>query len=226
MKQYIRESYDYFDINYNVAIESAIDIMKEKIGKIIDKIKKLLVKLINWMKDIFKKKINDMENKIQTNNPPQIQRQFAKDSFGAIFKSKEFLEKPIRSFIKIMDIESHPDGVESKVDTHIQIVELKIHDIDNIISKEYNSTDYITLNISVLKELYSTFEKFIVQIKNNITDFSNDRDLYSNHVTTLDEKAKSDLLLYYNLSISCLNSNLKLIIQNQKLINHIFSSLE
>jgi uncharacterized protein YPO0396 len=226
IKDYVLESYDYFNIGYDVAIESAIDTMKEKVGRVIDKIRQLILKLINWAKNIFKKKIDDIESKVRANNTPQIQRQFATDSFGAIFKSKEFLEKPVRSFIKVMYIQSDADGLKSKVATRNSSVEERIETINNIISKDYNSTEYVPINISKLKELHTTFDKFLGPTKNIIDDYSNDIELYSKHVTTMDEKTKSDLLLYYNLSISCLNSNIRLIMQNQKLINHILSSLK
>lgn len=227
MRQYVLESYDYFNICHDVAIESAMDTMKEKVGRIIDKIKQLILKLVNWARNIFKKKIDDLEAKVKTgSDTPQIQRQFASDSFGAIFKSKEFLEKPVRSFIKVMYIQSDADGIKSKVATRNSSVEERIETMNNIISKDYNSTEYVPINISKLKELHTTFDKFLGPTKNIIDDYSNDIELYSKHVTTMDEKTKSDLLLYFNLSISCLNSNIKLIIQNQKLINHILSSLK
>jgi hypothetical protein len=61
----VLEAYTYFGIDYGVAVESAMDTIKEKVKNIFKKIGEWIERFIKWVKGVFKKKVVDVAETIQ-----------------------------------------------------------------------------------------------------------------------------------------------------------------
>ena len=203
----ILESYTYFGIDHDVALESAMETIKEKFGKAIEKIKEWVTKFINWIRVIFKKKIKEVkeketksENSHSDNTEKVSGNTDTKKLVSAEIKKTAMIDRNVfDAWVRLIkEIEDYAFTIEEKVGKILSEkgnsdeLHMGLGQLGGVNNYLVTRLDDMRINNKILKELDGSFDNAVNRIEQGLLKFQNDIRTLEKIKKVLDNDTQTD----------------------------------
>lgn len=225
------ELYTFYDIDKDVALESAMDTIREKIQNFLNKIKEFIQIIITWIKNVFKKKINEMENNItEKKKQPMINKKLL-DAYSDYFDLTSIKYRKCTDFgFKLINI-----GNFSQYSEILEEDKLKLSNITQEIDEFLEiSNKNIDDELSKLKSIPTDKDLSPFQFKNlykrNLDEYEKEIQELEKEIQELEKNKSKDLpeikIKVINLEIKLYTIQTQLISKKKQVLEYIFSQIK